>query len=112
MSSSSNRSRIGGRARARRVGLRARCYCEDPVGKWTTWSTKNSGRRFIGTRTKSASTLSRSILHFQTSGIKTCFWNFILLIRKPSVRNLKIMWNNHLWKLKYVCMVKENVDFL
>ncbi|KAL4559784.1 hypothetical protein LXL04_031930 [Taraxacum kok-saghyz] len=48
MSSSSNGSRIGGHARARRVGLRTTCYCEDPVGKWTSWSIKNPGRRFIG----------------------------------------------------------------
>ncbi|KAL4590330.1 hypothetical protein LXL04_003258 [Taraxacum kok-saghyz] len=47
MSSSSNGSRIGGRARERRVGSRATCYIEDPAGKWTSWSTKNPGRRFI-----------------------------------------------------------------
>ncbi|KAL4590326.1 hypothetical protein LXL04_003254 [Taraxacum kok-saghyz] len=50
----------------------------------------------FGTRTKTVSILIESILHCQASDIKTCFWNFIFLIINPSVRNLKIIWNNHL----------------
>ncbi|CAI9299532.1 unnamed protein product [Lactuca saligna] len=28
--------------------LRKRCYCGDPVGRWTSWTPLNPGRRFIG----------------------------------------------------------------
>ncbi|CAH1432691.1 unnamed protein product [Lactuca virosa] len=34
--------------RSRRQALRATCFCEDPVGKWTSWRPTNPGRRFIG----------------------------------------------------------------
>lgn len=43
-------SSVGSRncTRSRRRPLRAKCDCEDVVGKWTSWSAKNPGRRFIG----------------------------------------------------------------
>ncbi|KAL7603975.1 hypothetical protein Lser_V15G20427 [Lactuca serriola] len=47
MSSSSS---VGSRSSNRRVmnRLRSRCFCGDPVGKWTLWTPFNLGRRFIG----------------------------------------------------------------
>nr|KAJ0215196.1 hypothetical protein LSAT_V11C300115810 [Lactuca sativa] len=43
-------SSVGSRSniRSRRQALRATCFCEDPVGKWTSWRPTNRGRRFIG----------------------------------------------------------------
>ncbi|CAH1440045.1 unnamed protein product [Lactuca virosa] len=43
-------SSVGSRSSNRRVmnRLRSRCYCGDPVSKWTSWTSFNPGRRFIG----------------------------------------------------------------
>ncbi|CAI9268146.1 unnamed protein product [Lactuca saligna] len=32
-------------SRSMRKGLRSKCFCGDPVGKWTSWSDKNLERR-------------------------------------------------------------------
>ncbi|CAI9274458.1 unnamed protein product [Lactuca saligna] len=43
-------SSVGSRSniRSRRQALRATCFCEDPVGKWTSWRPTNPDKRFIG----------------------------------------------------------------
>ncbi|KAL4580614.1 hypothetical protein LXL04_016814 [Taraxacum kok-saghyz] len=41
-------SSVSGGGRSRRQGIRSRCGCGDPVGKWTGWRPTNPGRRFVG----------------------------------------------------------------
>ncbi|KAL4578541.1 hypothetical protein LXL04_014665 [Taraxacum kok-saghyz] len=45
---SSSSSSQGSKANLRQRQRRTRCDCGDYVGKWTAWSEKNPGRRFIG----------------------------------------------------------------
>ncbi|KAL4573940.1 hypothetical protein LXL04_020761 [Taraxacum kok-saghyz] len=47
---SSSSSSVGNRgSNGRRIHrFRSRCYCGDPVGRWTAWTPINRERRFLG----------------------------------------------------------------
>ncbi|KAL4573854.1 hypothetical protein LXL04_020674 [Taraxacum kok-saghyz] len=100
---SSSSSVYGGQSR--RQGIRSRCGCGDPVGKWTGWRPTNPGR----SRRQVVVTLFGLTPNCQTSGTKipclictTMAWE--KLKKSITLMSMRNLW----WKLSLEKMKLEN----